>query len=354
VSGGVHLLPLDQAAREYPDIVRPHLAQAAGLDINAFATLNLALFRSGAFVHVQDALDLDRPIHLVFVSSGAAGPLPASHPRALVVAAPGSRAAVVESYLSVDDRPSLSNAVIEIVLGENAHIEHTKLLLENEAAYHIGTTRVRAGRASEYASFSLSVGDTLARNQLDVLLDAEGAACTLDGLYVPSGTQHIDNHSMIDHRVPHTTSRQLYKGVLADRAHAVFNGKVVVRPGAQKTDAQQTNRNLLISDNAVIDTKPQLEILADDVKCSHGATVGQLDEDAYFYLLSRGISALRARALLTYGFASDVLERVHLEPLRACLTTLLLERLEPEASVELAAGEVGSADTGQIPAEDGR
>jgi Fe-S cluster assembly protein SufD len=149
---------------------------------------------------------------------------------------------------------------------------------------------------------------------------------------------------MIDHRKPHCTSRQLYKGVLAERSHAVFNGKIVVRPGAQRTDAQQTNRNLLISDEATIDTKPQLEIFADDVKCTHGATVGQLDEDAYFYLLSRGLPAARARALLTYGFAADVLERVRIEPLRVCLTDLLLERLEPEASVELARGERAGED----------
>jgi Fe-S cluster assembly protein SufD len=254
------------------------------------------------------------------------------------VADRGSRVAIVESYISLNGGRALSNAVTEIALGDDATVEHTKLLLENDAAFHIGTTRVLQQRSSSYTSFVLSVGDALARNQLDVMLDEEGASCVLDGLYAPSGRQHIDNHTMIDHRKPHCTSKQLYKGVLADRSHAVFNGKVVVRPGAQKTDAQQTNRNLLISNDAAVDTKPQLEIFADDVKCSHGATVGQLDEDAYFYLLSRGIPAQRARALLTYGFASDLLERVQIEPLRACLTHLLLERLEPEASVELEGG----------------
>jgi Fe-S cluster assembly protein SufD len=335
----VRIMDLAEAALAWPDVIERHLGRYAPADVNAFTALNTAFVRHGAFVHVGAGTALDMPIHLVFVSSGAGGDLlPASYPRTLIVADRGSRVAIVESYVSLDGRASLSDAVTEIVLDDDAEVEHTKLLLENDAAYHIGTTRVSQGHGSRFTSFSLATGDALARNQLDVVLGEEGAACTLDGLYAPSGSQHIDNHTMIDHRKPHCTSRQLYKGVLAERSRAVFNGKILVRPGAQRTDAQQTNRNLLVSDEATIDTKPQLEIFADDVKCTHGATVGQLDEDAYFYLLSRGLAPARARALLTYGFASDVLERVQIEPLRACLTQLLLEQLEPEASAELAVG----------------
>ncbi len=337
---GVQVMDLAEAALEWPELVAAHLGRYAPAEVNAFTALNTAFLHHGAFVSVQPNANLDMPIHIIFVSTGSAGDdLTVSQPRTLVVAATGSRVRIVESYVSPGAGRSLSNAVTEIVLEDGATVEHTKLLLEDEAAFHIGTTRVHQGRASAYTSFVLAAGDGLARNQLDVMLDDEGAACTLDGLYVPSGTQHIDNHTMIDHRMPHCTSRQLYKGVMSDHSRAVFNGKVVVRPGAQKTDAQQQNRNLLISDDATIDAKPQLEIFADDVKCTHGATVGQLDEDAYFYLLSRGIPAARARALLTYAFASDVLERVQLEPLRACLTHLLLERLEPDAAVELMAQE---------------
>jgi Fe-S cluster assembly protein SufD len=333
---GVQVMDLARAALDWPELVGAHLGRYAPPDVNAFAALNAAYLHHGAVVLVQPDVAIDMPIHLVFVSSGSSDDsLMVSQPRTLVVGGRGSRMGIVESYVSLGEGRSLSNAVTEIALEADATVEHTTLLLENENSYHIGTTRVHQGRASNYTSFLLAAGDALARNQLDVMLDEEGASCALDGLYVPDGTQHIDNHTLIDHRMPHCTSRQLYKGVLSDRSRAVFNGKIVVRPGAQKTDAQQQNRNLLISDEATVDTKPQLEIFADDVKCAHGATVGQLDEDAYFYLLSRGIPAARARALLTYGFASDVLERVQIEPLRACLTHLLLERLEPDAAAEL-------------------
>ncbi len=337
---GVWAGDLAKALFDAPALVATHLGRYAPSDVNAFTALNTAYLHHGAFIFVRPSVALETPLHIVFVSTGAADDaLAVSQPRTLVVAGHGSRARIVESYLSLGGGRALSNAVTEIVLEPDATVEHTKLLLENDASYHIGTTRVYQGRGSHYTSFSLAAGDALARNQLDVMLDDEGAECTLDGLYIPNGTQHIDNHTAIDHRKPHCSSRQLYKGVLSDRSHAVFNGKIVVRPGAQKTDAEQQNRNLLISDEATIDTKPQLEIFADDVKCSHGATVGRLDESAYFYLLSRGIPAGKARALLTYGFASDVLERVQIEPLRACLTHLLLERLEPDASVELIAEE---------------
>lgn len=343
----VRVADLAEAAWSYPDVVRANLGQMVPPDLNAFAALNTAVVRHGAFVHVTDRTAVDTPVHLVYVSSGTDGSdrLPATFPRTLVVAGRDSQVVIVESYLSRNEGPAFSDAVTELVLEDGAQVEHIRLLLESDSAYHIGTTRVRLGRASRYASFVLCTGDALSRSQLDVILGGEGASCTLDGLYVPRGAQHVDNHTMIEHREPHGTSCQLYKGVVADRSHAVFNGKIIVRPGAQRTDAQQTNRNLLISNEAMVDTKPQLEIFADDVRCTHGATVGFLDEDAYFYLRSRGIPSGRARALLTYGFVSDVLDRVRIEPLRARLARLLLQRLEPEAGLDLIVeSEPGAGD----------
>jgi Fe-S cluster assembly protein SufD len=235
---------------------------------------------------------------------------------------------VVESYVALGAGSYLTNAVSELMLGEGASLAHYKVMRESMAAYHIGTTEVYQPRDSVLTSFSIAMGAQLARNGLNVLLDAEGADCTLNGLYLVDGTRHVDNHTAVDHAKPHGTSRELYKGILDGKARGVFNGKVVVRPDAQKTDAQQTNRNILLSEDATIDTKPELQIFADDVKCAHGAAVGQLDPQAVFYLRSRGLSPEAARRLLTYGFASDITSQIKIEPLRAQLDALLLATVE--------------------------
>jgi Fe-S cluster assembly protein SufD len=235
---------------------------------------------------------------------------------------------VVESYVALGGGPYLTNAVSELVLGEGASLAHYKVQRESVAAYHIGTTEVYQPRDSVFTSFSIAMGARLARNGLDVLLDAEGAACTLNGLYWVDGTRHVDNHTAVDHAKPRGTSRELYKGILDGKARGVFNGKVIVRPDAQKTDAQQMNRNILLSEDATIDTKPELQIFADDVKCAHGAAVGQLDPQAVFYLRSRGLGAETARRLLTYGFASEITSQLKIEPLRAQLDALLLETVQ--------------------------
>lgn len=311
-------------------VVEDHLGRNAGSERSAFAVLNTAFLRDGAVVHVPRGDVVDDPIHIVFLATSEDG-LSAYHPRILIVVDEGAQATILESYVSLPGARYFTNAVTELVVGDGAVVRHCKVQCESEAGFHIATMRVRLGRASSFSSFSLSMGGALARSDLNVVLAGEGAECTLDGLYLAGGTQHVDNHTAIDHASPHGTSRQLYKGVLEGRARAVFNGKVIVRPGSQKTDAQQTNRNLLLSDEATVDTKPQLEIFADDVKCTHGAAIGQLDDEAVFYLKSRGVGEEQARIILTQGFAIEVIGRVAAAALRAPLEQLVLTKLRKDS-----------------------
>jgi Fe-S cluster assembly protein SufD len=301
-----------------------HLGKIAAYEGHAFTALNTAFIRDGAFIELQANAVVDQPIHLVFISEGAGHAV--AHPRNLIVAAPNSRASVIESYVSVRDSCYFTNAVTEISLGEGAHLDHYKLQRESEKSFHVGTVQVRQARDSQLHSFSLAVGGILARTNIYTSLDGAGATCTLNGLYLADGTQHIDNQTSIEHIAPNCPSHEVYKGVLDGRSHGVFNGKVYVHPEAQKTDGKQSNNNLLLSPNARVDTKPQLEIFADDVKCTHGATVGRLDEIAMFYLNSRGIGPELARILLTYAFAADVLEMIELEPLKKGLEEMVLSR----------------------------
>jgi Fe-S cluster assembly protein SufD len=318
-----------------------HLGKHAPATSQAFVALNTAFLKDVAVVHVPAGRIVETPIHLVFIAQGDEI---ASHPRVLIVLERGAAATIVESYVGIGEGRTLSNAISEIVLADGAILTHYKLLQEPEETFHIGTTQVHQERDSVFTSFAVAVGSQLARSELNVTLAAPGADCTLNGLYVVEGSQHVDNHTAIEHAQPHGTSRQLYKGVLDGRSRAVFNGKVVVQPGAVATDAQQTNRNLILSDAALVDTKPQLEIRDNDVRCSHGATIGQLDEDQVFYLKSRGMGEHRARSLLTYGFANEVIARMKLEPIRVELDRLLLNRLEPDLEDdELPDAEVGEA-----------
>ena len=307
-------------------VVEGHLGRHAGPERNAFVSLNTAFLRDGALVHVPRGKVAGDPIHIVFLAAPE-DELSAYHPRILIVADEGARATILESHVSLPGARHFTNTVTELMVGDGAAVRHCRVQCESEEAFHVATMQVRLGRASSFSSFSLSTGGALARDDLSVALAGEGAECALDGLYLAGGTQHVDNHTAIDHAAPHGTSRQLYKGVLEGRARAVFNGKVIVRPGAQKTDAQQTNRNLLLSNEATVDTKPQLEIFADDVKCTHGAAIGQLDEDAVFYLKSRGVGEEQARAILTQGFAIEVIGRAAAAPVRAPLEELVLAKL---------------------------
>lgn len=293
---------------------------------HAFAALNAALAEDGAFVHLRAGTTVDEPIQLVFFSDTAGAPL-VSSPRSVVLAGPGSQVTIVETYVGVPGDVYCTNAVTEFVLEESAQVEHYKVQDESEAAFHLALLNVGQGRDSQFSSRSVALGSRVARHEVRVNLEAEGAEVSVDGLYMPRGDQHHDNPILIEHSAPHCTSRQLYKGVMDGHGHGVFNGRVVVRPGAAGTDAAQTNKNLLLSDHAEADTRPRLEILTDDVKCTHGTAVGRLDEDALFYLRSRGVPHQAARGLLIYAFVNEMVERLRLEPLRSRVEKLVAHRL---------------------------
>jgi Fe-S cluster assembly protein SufD len=279
----------------------------------------------GAFIRIAKGVVLDAPIYLTFLSMPGQDPTVA-HPRNVIVAGADSQAAIIETYLGCGEQPYFTNPVTELVAGENAVIDHYKLQTESEQAFHVATLQAQLGRGTNFRSHSISLGGALVRNDVNAVL-SEGAECTLNGLYLAAGEQHIDNHTCIDHAKPHGTSHELYKGILDGRSTAVFNGKILVRKDAQKTDAKQTNKNLVLSEESVINTKPELQIHADDVRCTHGATIGQLDAEAIFYLQSRGIGRADARNLLIYAFARDIVDRIKVEPLREQLEQMLMEKL---------------------------
>jgi Fe-S cluster assembly protein SufD len=318
----VRVTDLSTAIRDGGETISRHLGKIAPFENHAFTALNTAFIRDGAVIEIQRDADIDKPIHLVFVTEAEG----VCHPRNLIVAGRHSRATVIESYVSLRDQSYFTNAVTEIVLEDGARLDHYKIQRESESAFHVGTVQARQDRNSELHSFSFAVGGALARTNIYTALEGDAATCTLNGLYLTDGTQHIDNQTSIEHIAPNCPSHELYKGVLDGRSHGVFNGKVYVHPEAQKTDGKQSNNNLLLSPTARVDTKPQLEIFADDVKCTHGATVGRLDDVAMFYLNSRGIGAETARMLLTYAFAADVLETIPLEPVKKELERIVLSR----------------------------
>ena len=323
---GTFIGSLAAAIAERPELVDRELARHADHHHDALTALNTAFIEDGAFIYLAAGAELRGPIHLLFISTATGKPT-LSQPRNLILLGEGSRATLVESYAGLSDEIYFTNAVTEVVLGENSHLDHYKLQEESARAFHIALTQVRHGRHSGFTSHSVALGAALARNEVRVLLASEGSECTLNGLYMATGKQHLDNRTLIDHQAPRCTSRELYKGVLDGQSRGVFSGRVLVRHDAQKTDASQTNKNLLLSDEALVDTKPQLEIFADDVKCAHGAAVGQLDEDALFYLRSRGIGLEAAKSLLTYAFASEMVNLIPLGPLRARVRDLVTSRL---------------------------
>jgi Fe-S cluster assembly protein SufD len=325
---GVRVGSLAAAVTDQADVVQRYLGQLADFGTRAFAALNTALAGDGAYVYIPDGVVLDEPLQLLFVASGAAGEAPAmASTRALVVAGDRSQARLVETYVGPRGAIYFTNAVTEVFVGEGAVVDHYKVQEESVEAFHIASMHVHAARAANFASHSFSLGGKFVRNDAIAHLDGEGAECTLNGLYLADGERLIDNHTAIDHAKPHCPSHEIYKGILGGKARAVFNGKIVVRQDAQKTDAKQTNRALLLSDDASINTKPQLEIFADDVKCTHGAAIGQLDEDAIFYLRARGLTYFEARDMLIHAFAGEILDRVRIEPLRQALEGELYAQL---------------------------
>jgi Fe-S cluster assembly protein SufD len=307
-------------------LVESFFARPAPDEHDTFAALNTAFLQDGAFVYLPPDTALRDPIHLLFLSNSQPDPT-LSVPRSVIMAAAGSQASIVESYASLDKGVYFTNSFTEIHAGAGSTIDHYKLQRESENAFHVATLQVLQEQDSSYSSHSLSLGGSIVRNNLNVTLNGTGADCTLNGLYVTKGRQHVDNHTSIDHTGPNCSSRELYKGILDDTSSAVFNGRILVRKGAQKTNSRQNNRNLLLSKGAVINTMPQLEILANDVKCNHGATIGQLNEDELFYLRSRGIDQPAARTLLTYAFASEVLSAVKLKPIQCLIDLVLLSQL---------------------------
>lgn len=328
---GVTICSLANASDAAQKLIEPCINQFARADKHGFAALNSAFVGDGAFVHVPDNVELDEPVHLIFISNKQQASF-ISHPRNLVVLGKNAKATVIESYIGLDDAEYCTNTVTEIVNGEGANLEHYKIQQESMQAFHIGYLHAQCQQDSRLQSHSISLGGALVRNDIDAMLAGPGAHVGLNGLYMASGTQHIDNHTRVDHSMPHTSSEETYRGVLDGKARAVFNGKVVVHKDAQKTDAQQSNANLLLSNDAEIDTKPELEIYADDVKCSHGATVGQLDENMLFYLRSRAIDKSTARSLLTFAFADEVIKHIRFAPIRERLEYIVVGRL-PDASL---------------------
>ena len=327
---GVRVSSLAEALRGDGELLRTHVAQHAPVDGSPFTALNTATFRDGGLVHVPAGIDLERPVHFVYVTTAEAEGT-AIHPRNLIVMERGARASVIESYVTlVPEGIYWTNPVTEVSAAAGSWLEHTRIQRESERAYHVGLTHVDQQRDSHYRSFSMAMGAALARHNLHVRLNDENIESLMYGLYLTRGDQVVDNHTAIYHDQPNCRSWEVYKGVLDGRSRAVFNGKVFVQPEAQKTDAKQTNRNLLLSDLAKVDTKPQLEIFADDVKCTHGATVGRLDDVALFYARSRGVPHDVAERLLTYAFAAEVIDEVALEPVRLELDRLVLERLEAQ------------------------
>ena len=323
---GIEVEEFNRSLERDAEFLESRLARIVSPDRTAFTALNAAFMNSGAVVRIAPATVAEVPVHLVFVS-GSPERERAYSPRILIAAGAGSRITVVEHFVGLEGTVYLDNAVTEIEIGEDATVEHYKVQQASPAAYHVAALEARLAAGASFHSWAVSLGARLSRHDIDVSLDHERARCTLDGLYIADGRQHVDFHTNIEHTAPCCESSEYYKGIAGGRGRGVFNGRVHVHPDAQKTDAHQTNRNLLLSRNAEIDTKPQLEIHADDVKCSHGATIGQIDETMLFYLRSRGIAESAARGMLTYGFARDVVDRIPLASLRESIGSAVLDRL---------------------------
>ncbi|HVI04708.1 MAG TPA: Fe-S cluster assembly protein SufD [Sphingomicrobium sp.] len=306
---GVRVTSLAREIDENPEGVRAHFARYLNIERDPFCALNTAFAEDGAYVEIRKGTVVEQPIALLFVSTAADKPL-MSHPRNLIVAGGETQAAILEDYVSLGETTAFSNTATELVAGENAVISHYMIVREHGQAFNISTLRLEQGRSANVASHSVLLGGGLVRNNVHPVLAGEGGECLINGLFIGSGREHLDNYMLVEHRSAHSASRQFYNGILDGRAHGVFHGRIIVHKNAQKTDAKQTNRNLLLSDDARIDTKPQLEIYADDVKCTHGATIGQIEENALFYLRSRGIDELSARKLLLLAFAGECVDRM--------------------------------------------
>jgi Fe-S cluster assembly protein SufD len=324
---GITIRSLSEALASNLPTLEQHFGRYAAQESNSFAALNTAFFQDGAFIRIEAGRQLQRPVHLLYISTvketGAA-----FHPRNLIIAEENSQATIVESYAATQDAACFTNAVTELVAGEKAVLEHVKFQDETPSAFHIAAIYARLGRHSNVVLHSIATGAKLSRNNIRATLAGEGLECILNGLYLTGGSQLADHHMVVEHAQPNCRSHEYFNGILDGRSKGVFHGRILVRPAGQKTDAKQTNKNLLLSDEATVDTKPQLEIYADDVKCTHGATIGQLNEESIFYLRSRGIGAERARRMLIHAFAAEILERIRHAPAREELSQRIWNHLE--------------------------
>jgi Fe-S cluster assembly protein SufD len=327
---GVKVGSLAAQLKAAPAGVEPHLGQYLNFRRDAFTALNTALFEDGVYVYVPSGVVVETPIYVLFVTvPGAASTM--NHPRNLIVVERNSQVTVVEDYLSLGEGVTFSNTATELVAGDNAAVSHYMIVREGEQAYNFSTLRTQQGRSANVATHSLLLSGALVRNNVHPVLAGEGSECLINGLFMANGREHMDNYMLVEHVSPHCDSRQFYNGILNGQSHGVFHGRIIVHKDAQKTDAKQTNRNLLLSDDAQIDTKPQLEIYADDVKCTHGATIGQVDENALFYLRSRGLAEAAARHVLLLAFANECLDRMNSSQVRDHLEKLVVAGL-PEAA----------------------
>ncbi len=322
---GVRVCSLSELMASEPEWVETHIARHAAYEEHAFVALNTAFLQDGACVYIPRGTAVESPIHILFISIPSGGPS-ISHPRTLVLAEEDSQATVVETYTG--GGAYFSNAVTEVIADDRTVVDHYKLELESPEAFHIATMQSRLGAGSNLSTHGISLGGKLVRNEVNVLLAGEAGEATVNGFYLTDNEQHIDNHTLIEHAEPNCSSHELYKGILGGRSSGVFRGKIHVHRKAQETDAYQSNQSLLISDGAGINTKPQLEIYADQVKCSHGATIGQLDQNAVFYLRSRGLSHATAQRILVHAFAVDILNRIKPDSVRDYLERIVMDRFE--------------------------
>jgi len=329
---GITVGGLASVAADGQPLLEQHLARLADPGANPLAALNTAFAQDGTFVHIAEGASLEEPIYLLYLTSTLEDG-GATHPRNLVVLSPHARVSVLEHYVSACAAAHFTNGVTELVVADGASLEHVRVQDECLLAFHVSATHGSLGRTANLVSYNLSFGARFARNDVSVALTGENALCTLNGVYLGTGERRIDNHTSIDHVEPACESHELYRGILGGKSRGVFRGRILVRPNAQKTDAKQTNNCLILSDEAVIDTMPQLEIFANDVKCTHGATVGELDEEAVFYLQARGIARPDARGMLTHAFASEVLSRLSNEAARSFLETRLKTILPQKTGV---------------------
>jgi Fe-S cluster assembly protein SufD len=329
---GVKIESLARVLESDGALVQKHLGRHARIEQNAFTALNSAFFTDGAFIHLAPGQIVPRPVHLLFVTTGAE-PGAASHPRNLIIAEHDSRATIIESHVSTVQGAYLTNAVTEFVIGERARVEHCKFQDESPAAYHMAALHMSLAKECDFISHSIATGARLSRNNIYTHLGGEHIECVLNGLYLTKEDQLADHHMIVEHASPHCNSHEYFNGILDDRSRGVFHGRILVRPLAQKTDAKQTNKNLLLSDNATANAKPQLEIYADDVKCTHGATVGQLNKDSIFYLRARGIGLETARRMLIHSFAGEIIDRIRCDAVREELDQVIWDRLEENPHV---------------------